>query len=73
MKKWFNNNWLYIAGATLGAVAGYVYWMQIGCTSGTCAITSKPLNSSIYGALLGALALGMFKKDKSINTTKESK
>jgi len=73
MKKWFNNNWLYIIGATLGAVGGYVYWMQIGCTSGTCAITSKPLNSSIYGALLGALALGMFKKDKSINTTKESK
>jgi hypothetical protein len=73
MKKWFNNNWLYIAGATLGAVAGYVYWMQIGCTSGTCAITSKPFNSSIYGALLGALVLGIFKKDKSINTTKESK
>ena len=73
MKKWFNNNWLYIAGATLGAVAGYVYWMQIGCTSGTCAITSKPFNSSIYGALLGALVLGIFKKDKSINTTKEPK
>jgi hypothetical protein len=73
MKKWFNNNWLYIIGATLGAVGGYVYWMQIGCTSGTCAITSKPLNSSIYGALLGALALGMFKKDKRINTTKEPK
>jgi hypothetical protein len=73
MKKWFNTNWLYIAGATLGAVAGYVYWMQIGCTSGTCAITSKPFNTSIYGALLGALVLGIFKKDKSINTTKESK
>lgn len=62
MKKWFNNNLLYITGALLGAVAGYFYWQQIGCSSGTCAITSKPLNSTLYGAVMGALLLGMFKK-----------
>ncbi len=62
MKKWFINNLLYISGALLGAAAGYIYWKQVGCVSGTCAITSKPLNSIIYGAVLGSLLLGLFKK-----------
>jgi len=73
MKKWCSNNWLYIAGATLGAVGGYIHWMQIGCASGTCAITSKPINSTLYGAMMGALFLGIFKKDKRTQTTKELK
>ena len=62
MKKWFSNNLLYIIGAVTGAVAGYLYWQQIGCLSGTCAITSKPVNSTLYGALMGALLFGLFKK-----------
>lgn len=62
MKKWFDNNMLYMIGAVLGAVAGYFYWQQIGCITGTCAITSKPVNSTLYGAVMGALLLGLFKK-----------
>jgi hypothetical protein len=62
MKKWFRNNLLYIIGAVVSAVAGYLYWQLIGCSSGTCAITSKPLNSTLYGAGMGALVSGMFKK-----------
>lgn len=62
MKKWFSNNLLYIIGAIAGAVAGYLYWQQIGCSSGTCAITSKPLNSTVYGAAMGALLFGIFQK-----------
>ncbi len=64
MKKWLNNNQLYLIGALLGAIGGYIYWQQIGCDSGTCAITSKPLNSTLYGAMMGALLLGMFKKEE---------
>lgn len=62
MKKWFNNNLLYMIGALVGAVAGYFYWQQVGCSGGSCAITSKPLNSTLYGAVLGALAFGIFKR-----------
>jgi Family of unknown function (DUF6132) len=65
MKKWFSQHKLYLIGAILGAIAGYIYWQQIGCSSGTCAITSKPLNSTLYGALMGALLLGMFQKESS--------
>lgn len=67
MKKWFNNNKLYIIGAIFGAIAGYVYWNFVGCTSGSCMITSKPVNSTLYGSLMGALLFGLFKKEsKSI-------
>lgn len=63
MKKWFISNMLYIIGAITGAIAGYFYWQQIGCLSGTCLITSNPYNSTIYGAIMGALLFGLFKKD----------
>jgi hypothetical protein len=49
-------------GVVVGAVAGYFYYFYIGCTSGTCAITSKPLNSTFYGALMGGLVFNMFVK-----------
>ena len=42
-------------GIVLGGVVGFLYYYFIGCASGTCAITSKPLNSSIYGMVLGGL------------------
>lgn len=71
MKRWLNSNKLYLIGALLGAVAGYFYWQQVGCVSGTCAITSKPVNSTLYGALLGSLLLGIFKKDKQKETVKD--
>lgn len=49
-------------GIVVGAIAGYAYYFYIGCASGTCAITSKPLNSSLYGALMGGLVFNMFIK-----------
>lgn len=58
MKKLFKNN-LWIAGILLGAGAGYLYWENIGCLNGSCAITSKPLNSMIYFSILGGLLFNM--------------
>ena len=50
-------------GIAIGALAGYGYYFYVGCASGTCAITSKPLNSTLYGALMGGLVFNMFVKD----------
>jgi len=66
MKKWINANMLYIIGSILGAIAGFLYWKLIGCSSGSCAITSKPLNSTIYGAVMGALILSLFKREQKV-------
>jgi hypothetical protein len=52
-----------LIGISLGSIVGFTYWKFIGCASGTCMITSKPLNSSLYGALMGYLIAGMFKKE----------
>ncbi|AFD05287.1 DUF6132 family protein [Solitalea canadensis] len=62
MKKYVKKYWLTIIGVAAGAVAGYFYWQQIGCSSGTCLITSKPLNSTVYGAVMGGLLFSLFMK-----------
>ncbi|MCU0398054.1 MAG: DUF6132 family protein [Cyclobacteriaceae bacterium] len=51
-------------GITLGAVAGYLYWFYIGCNSGTCAITSSPVNSTLYFGMMGGLVVNMFERHK---------
>jgi len=53
------------AGILIGAIAGYLYWQQIGCSSGNCPITSSPVKSSLYGAAMGGLLFSLFKKDKT--------
>ena len=50
-------------GIAIGALAGFGYYFYIGCASGTCAITSKPLNSTLYGALMGGLIFNMLVKE----------
>ena len=49
-------------GIIVGAIAGYLYYFYVGYASGICAITSKPLNSTLYGALMGGLVFNMFVK-----------
>ncbi len=64
MKKFAKKYLLTIIGVVVGAIAGYFYWQQVGCSSGNCAITSNPTNSTIYGAVMGGLLLSnFFKKD----------
>lgn len=56
---------LNIIGMVAGAIGGYLYYHFVGCASGTCAITSKPINSTLYGAMMGGLFFNMFHKEKS--------
>ena len=67
MKNWILKNKLYGIGAVAGAIAGFLYWKYVGCLTGTCAITSNPVRSTIYFAILGALLFSLFKKDKNKN------
>lgn len=55
---------LTIIGIIFGLIAGYLYYKYIGCITGTCAITSKPLNSTLYGGLMGGLVGNLFQTKK---------
>ena len=48
------------AGILVGFILGYAYYHFIGCSTGSCAITSKPLNSTLYGGMMGGLLFNMF-------------
>lgn len=48
-----------IIASAIGAVLGFAYYRFVGCASGTCPITSNPYISTIYGAVLGALIVGI--------------
>ncbi len=65
MGTFLRNNLLIILGVALGALAGFLYWKYVGCTTGTCPITSRPLNSTLYGALTGGLLLSSLTTRKS--------
>lgn len=64
---------LTILGLLVGAIGGYMYYHFVGCASGTCAITSRPVNSTLYGAMMGGLFFNMFQKEKTkINTNNKN-
>lgn len=44
-----------IMGVVIGGLLGFLYYKVVGCSTGTCPITSKPLNSTLYGAVIGLL------------------
>ena len=52
-------------GIMVGFVLGYAYYHFIGCATGNCAITSKPLNSTLYGGMMGGLLFNMFVSSKT--------
>lgn len=54
-----------VLGILIGAVLGYCYYFFVGCKSGSCLISSNPFVSVPYGALLGFLFVGTFKKKEN--------
>ncbi|MGZ8568383.1 MAG: DUF6132 family protein [Bacteroidia bacterium] len=51
---------LTILGIFVGALGGYLYWHFVGCSSGSCAISSVWYNSTGYGAMMGGLLFNSF-------------
>lgn len=52
---------LSLIGVLLGTLGGYIYYAQWGCLEG-CTITGSPVNSSLYGALMGGLFFNLWEK-----------
>jgi hypothetical protein len=70
MKKY---NWLNIVfikkislGIILGGALGFAYYYFIGCKSGICGIISNPINSTLYGVILGVLWTFPTKKKEKV-------
>jgi len=62
MNNFLKKHISHIIGILIGAVGGFLYYYFIGCSSGTCPITSNPYISIVYGAVLGYLFSDLFKK-----------
>ena len=45
-----------------GAGIGFAYWRFIGCTSGTCPLTANWHTTTLFGGLIGMLAVRSGKK-----------
>ncbi len=50
-----------IVGAIIGGGLGFAYYKFVGCSSGTCPLTSNPFISTIYGLIVGALIASSIK------------
>ncbi len=58
------NIWLKRAILTaVGATGGFAYYHFVGCVTGSCPITSNPVASTAYGALIG-IVLGWGNKKR---------
>jgi hypothetical protein len=45
--------WKTIAGIVLGGTGGFLYFYFVGCSTGSCGITSNPYSSIAFGSVLG--------------------
>jgi len=63
LKNWIIKHKIANISAFFGAIIGLLYWKFVGCSTGTCAITSVWYRTMLYGAVMGWL-LGDILKDK---------
>lgn len=42
-----------LIGVVLGGAAGYAYYKLVGCSTGSCPLTSNPWITSLYGMAVG--------------------
>jgi hypothetical protein len=51
LKSW--RFWRPFLGIVIGGLAGFLYFYFVGCKSGSCAITSSPYMSVLWGGFMG--------------------
>jgi len=56
MNKLIRKHWKTGLFALVGAILGFAYWRFIGCTSGTCPLTSDWHTTTLFGGLIGIFA-----------------
>lgn len=44
-----------LLGLILGGAAGFAYYKLVGCSTGSCPLTSNPWITTLYGAAMGLL------------------
>jgi hypothetical protein len=72
MKRWIIKKKLPIILTFIGAILGYSYWYFVGCSSGSCGITSVWWRSTLYGAFMGFLLSDIsFKQTKKEKTNED--
>ena len=58
--KNIRNTLIFVAG---GVLAGFLYYRFIGCSTGSCSITSNPFKSMAYMGVMGWLFSMIFRKE----------
>ncbi len=55
MINWIKKRVFSVVFLAIGGVSGFLYWEYVGCSTGTCPITSHWYTTTLYGMLLGWL------------------
>jgi len=50
-----------VIGLLAGGGLGFAWYKFVGCSTGSCPLTSNPIISTIYGAVLGVLVATSFR------------
>lgn len=55
IKEFFrsSNFWKPFSAIAIGAGVGFIYYYFVGCSSGSCGLTSNPYMSMFWGGMMG--------------------